>query len=119
MSTDTAGKVDAARLARDAYLYVRQSTLAQVTHNTESTLRQYDLRGRAVALGWPAARIHVIDSTKATPGRRPPTGKGSSTWSLRCPWAGPGLSWAWSAHAWPATTRTGTCCWRSAPTTTP
>jgi len=61
VSTDTAGKVDAARLARDAYLYIRQSTLAQVTHNTESTLRQYDLRGRAVALGWPAARIHVID----------------------------------------------------------
>ena len=61
MSTDTAGKVDAARLSRDAYLYIRQSTLAQVTHNTESTLRQYDLRGRAVALGWPAERIHVID----------------------------------------------------------
>jgi DNA invertase Pin-like site-specific DNA recombinase/DNA-binding transcriptional MerR regulator len=61
VSTDTAGKVDAARLARDAYLYVRQSTLAQVTHNTESTLRQYDLRGRAVALGWPPERIHVID----------------------------------------------------------
>ena len=61
MSTDTAGKVDAARLARDAYLYIRQSTLAQVTYNTESTLRQYDLRGRAVALGWPAERIHVID----------------------------------------------------------
>ena len=61
MSTDTAGKVDAARLARDAYLYVRQSTLYQVTHNTESALRQYDLRGRAVALGWPADRIIVID----------------------------------------------------------
>jgi DNA invertase Pin-like site-specific DNA recombinase len=52
---------DAARLARDAYLYIRQSTLAPVTHNTESTLRQYNLRGRAVALGWPAERIHVID----------------------------------------------------------
>jgi DNA invertase Pin-like site-specific DNA recombinase/DNA-binding transcriptional MerR regulator len=61
VSTDTAGKVDAARLARDAYLYIRQSSLAQVTHNTESTLRQYDLRGRATALGWPAERIHVID----------------------------------------------------------
>lgn len=61
MSTDTAGKVDAARLARDAYLYIRQSSLAQVTHNTESTRRQYDLRGRAVALGWPAERVHVID----------------------------------------------------------
>jgi len=42
-------------------LYIRQSTLYQVANNTESTTRQYDLRGRAVALGWPAERIHVID----------------------------------------------------------
>jgi DNA invertase Pin-like site-specific DNA recombinase len=55
------GKVTAARLARDAYLYIRQSTLYQVANNTESTARQYDLSGRAVALGWPADRIHVID----------------------------------------------------------
>ena len=61
MSSDTSGKVTAARLRRDAYLYIRQSTLYQVASNTESTARQYDLRGRAVALGWPADRIHVID----------------------------------------------------------
>ena len=61
MSADTTGKVTAARLRRDAYLYIRQSTLYQVTNNTESTARQYDLRGRAVALGWPDDRIHVID----------------------------------------------------------
>ncbi len=61
MSSDTSGKVTAARLRRDAYLYIRQSTLYQVANNTESTARQYDLRGRAVALGWPADRIHVID----------------------------------------------------------
>jgi DNA invertase Pin-like site-specific DNA recombinase len=61
VSTDTSGKVTAARLRRDAYLYIRQSTLYQVANNTESTARQYDLRGRAVALGWPAGRIHVID----------------------------------------------------------
>src|SRR5712672_3865707 len=60
-SADTTGKVTAARLRRDAYLYIRQSTLYQVANNTESTARQYDLRGRAVALGWPAGRIHVID----------------------------------------------------------
>src|SRR6478735_11053939 len=60
-SADTTGKVTAARLRRDAYLYIRQSTLYQVANNTESTARQYDLRGRAVALGWPADRIHVID----------------------------------------------------------
>ncbi len=58
---DTTGKVTASRLRRDAYLYIRQSTLYQVANNTESTTRQYDLRGRAIALGWPAERIHVID----------------------------------------------------------
>src|SRR5258707_14912905 len=55
-------KVSAEHLKRNAYLYIRQSTLRQVLENTESTLRQYDLRQRAVALGWPTERIIVIDS---------------------------------------------------------
>ena len=54
-------KVTANHLRRDAYLYVRQSTLYQVANNTESGRRQYDLRGRAVALGWPADKVIVID----------------------------------------------------------
>ena len=33
-----------------------------MVENTESTQRQYALRERAVALGWPIERIHVIDS---------------------------------------------------------
>ena len=55
-------KVQASHLQRDAYLYVRQSTLQQVFENTESTERQYALRQRAVALGWPTERVVVIDS---------------------------------------------------------
>lgn len=55
-------KVTASHLRRDAYLYVRQSTVRQVFENTESTQRQYALRERAVALGWPIERVHVIDS---------------------------------------------------------
>ncbi|MGH2943301.1 MAG: recombinase family protein [Solirubrobacteraceae bacterium] len=55
------GKVTADHLRRDAYLYVRQSSLYQVANNTESSRRQYDLRGRAVALGWPAESVIVID----------------------------------------------------------
>ncbi|MGA8054993.1 MAG: recombinase family protein [Burkholderiales bacterium] len=62
MSTDTHQKVHAAHLQRDAFLYVRQSSLRQVFENTESTKRQYALRERAVALGWPIERIHTIDS---------------------------------------------------------
>lgn len=49
------------QLQRLACLYVRQSTLQQVVENTESTARQYALRERALALGWPAERIVVID----------------------------------------------------------
>jgi DNA invertase Pin-like site-specific DNA recombinase len=61
MSSDDTAKVTPARLRRDAYLYVRQSTLYQVINNTESTGRQYDLKSRAVTLGWPEDKIHVID----------------------------------------------------------
>ena len=60
MSAD-ADKVGAAHLARSAYLYVRQSTLRQVMENTTSTERQYGLRSRAIALGWPADQVVVID----------------------------------------------------------
>ena len=51
MSTNVHHKVSTSHLERDAYLYVRQSSLRQVMHNTESTKRQYALRERAVALG--------------------------------------------------------------------
>ena len=64
-STAIAQKVSAEHLARTAYLYVRQSTLRQVKDNTESTERQYALRQRAVALGWSAERIVVIDQDQA------------------------------------------------------
>ncbi len=49
-------------LGRQAYLYIRQSTYRQVHENQESTRRQYALRDRAMALGWPSERIVVIDS---------------------------------------------------------
>ncbi len=55
-------KVTTSHLKRDAYLYVRQSTVRQVIENTESTQRQYALRQRAVALGWPNDRVIVIDT---------------------------------------------------------
>jgi DNA invertase Pin-like site-specific DNA recombinase len=66
--TPAAMKVTADHLRRDAYLYVRQSTIKQVLFNTESTLRQYDLRGRATALGWTANQIVVIDTDQGQSG---------------------------------------------------
>lgn len=58
---DPARKVTARHLQRDAYLYVRQSTLRQVVENSESTERQYALQDRAIRLGWPRDRVTVID----------------------------------------------------------
>jgi DNA invertase Pin-like site-specific DNA recombinase len=54
-------KITASHLSRAAVIYVRQSTLAQVERNTESTMRQYDLAGRARQLGWPQDAVRVVD----------------------------------------------------------
>jgi DNA invertase Pin-like site-specific DNA recombinase len=62
MIRETNSKIEARHLKGNAYLYVRQSTLRQVFENQESTKRQYALRQRAVALGWPLERVIVIDS---------------------------------------------------------
>jgi DNA invertase Pin-like site-specific DNA recombinase len=67
MNSDPA-KVSPSHLRRDAYLYVRQSTLRQVLENTESTQRQYALRERAIALGWPIERVLVIDCDQGQSG---------------------------------------------------
>jgi DNA invertase Pin-like site-specific DNA recombinase len=55
-------KIGPVHLGRDAYVYVRQSTLTQVREHTESLARQYELRGRAVVLGWDAHQVRVIDA---------------------------------------------------------
>src|ERR1700751_6272173 len=47
--------------AKLAYIYVRQSSLNQVRQHQESTELQYRLVDRAVGLGWPRERVHVID----------------------------------------------------------
>jgi DNA invertase Pin-like site-specific DNA recombinase len=58
-STDE--RLTTAHRAKLAYVYVRQSTLNQVRQHQESTELQYRLVDRAVALGWPHGRVHVID----------------------------------------------------------
>ena len=68
MSVDVSTKVTPAHLSRTAYLYIRQSTLRQVMNNTESTVRQYALRQRAIALGWPVEQIVVIDTDQGHSG---------------------------------------------------
>jgi DNA invertase Pin-like site-specific DNA recombinase len=68
MTPSASSKVTTAHLQRNAYLYVRQSTLRQVFENTESTKRQYALRERAIALGWPTEQVITIDSDQGHSG---------------------------------------------------
>ena len=68
MMGDAHHKVALRHLRRNAYLYVRQSSLRQVFENTESTKRQYALRERAVALGWPLEQIVVVDCDQGISG---------------------------------------------------
>lgn len=52
-------KITTEHLARSAYVYIRQSTADQLTHNHESRRRQYSLANRARQLGWTS--VEVID----------------------------------------------------------
>ena len=61
-ATLVSSKIGPVHLGRDAYVYVRQSTLTQLREHTESLIRQYELRERAVALGWDAHQVRVIDA---------------------------------------------------------
>ena len=61
-------KIKPDHLQRTAYIYIRQSTAAQVEFNRESTERQYKLKDRAIELGWPVQQIRVIDQDLAQSG---------------------------------------------------
>lgn len=54
---------------REALVYLRQSTTAQVRDHTESTLRQYGLADVAVGLGWDRSQVKVLDGHLGQSGR--------------------------------------------------
>jgi DNA invertase Pin-like site-specific DNA recombinase len=62
-------KITASHRSRACLVYVRQSTMAQVRGNTESTARQYGLASEATRLGWAASDIEVIDTDLGLSGR--------------------------------------------------
>lgn len=61
-------KIKSTHLHRIAYVYVRQSTAAQVEFNRESTDRQYKLAQRAIGLGWSENQVKIIDEDLAQSG---------------------------------------------------
>jgi len=54
-------KISDKHLQKMAYVYLRQSSMGQVRNHRESTERQYALQELARNLGWPIARIAVLD----------------------------------------------------------
>ena len=54
-------KITNMHFSKTAYLYIRQSSIRQVYENSESTMRQYALKDRLIALGWSAEKIITID----------------------------------------------------------
>ena len=64
-----AEKISTEHRQRMAVIYVRQSSMAQVRDNTESTARQYALADEAVRLGWAGSQVEVIDADLGLSGR--------------------------------------------------
>jgi DNA invertase Pin-like site-specific DNA recombinase len=54
-------KIADRHLSKQACIYIRQSTLAQVRLNQESTDRQYNLVDKALSLGWNQQQIRILD----------------------------------------------------------
>lgn len=54
-------KIQSSHTEKLAYIYIRQSTMAQVRHHQESTERQYALKEKALQLGWAEGMIRVLD----------------------------------------------------------
>jgi DNA invertase Pin-like site-specific DNA recombinase len=61
-------KIQTWHLERLAVIYVRQSSHYQVINNQESAQVQANLRDVAIAWGWPASRVIVIDEDQARSG---------------------------------------------------
>ena len=114
MSSDHA-KVLPSHVHRDAYLYVRQSTLRQVVENTESTQRQYALRERATALGWPIERVQVIDCDQGQSGASAADREGFQRLVAEVSLGHAGIVLGLEVSRLRGTTPTGIACWRSAP----
>ena len=76
LTRELASKVTATHLERDAYVYVRQSTLTQVREHTESLERQYELAAKAQSLGWTARQVVVVDEDLGRSGAEASARKG-------------------------------------------
>jgi hypothetical protein len=101
-------KVQPHHIERGAYLYIGQSSMRQVIENTESTKRQYVLRGRAIALGWRDDQIIVIDNDQGESGESAAWREGFQRLVADVGMAMSESLWALRSRVWRETTPTGT-----------
>lgn len=104
-------KVESQHLARRAYVYVRQSTMAQVERNVESRERQYELVERAVSLGWRASEVVVIDADQGRSAKSVDGRDGFQGVAPRSGSVGSGSCLGSRSPGWRGATPTGTGCW--------
>ena len=76
-------KLTSSHLRRQAFVYARQSSQAQVEHNVESTALQYALVERAIELGFTGEQVVVIDDDLGVSADGTVDVRGSGAWSRR------------------------------------
>jgi len=69
-------KIKETHTQRAAFVYLRQSTPAQVEHNRESTARQYALADKACQLGWSKEQGSSLMKTLGSPAPAPTNAPG-------------------------------------------
>ena len=108
-------KIADRHLSRQACIYIRQSTLAQVRFNQESTDRQYNLMDQARSLGWSQEQIESSTAIWASLELQQAPARTSRLWSAMWRWASSVRSSLWKRRGWHVRTRTGTACSNCAP----
>ena len=101
-------------LARQACIYIRQSTMGQVRFNQESTERQYNLADQARSLGWTPEQIRILDRDLGHSGEQATNRDDFKTLVRMWQWAKSARSSLWKPRALPARTRIGIACWSCA-----
>ena len=104
-------KLTSSHLRRQAFVYLRQSSQAQLERNVESTDRQYQLVARAIELGYAREQVVVIDEDLGISGSGLAERSGFARLTAEVALGHAGWCSAWRSPGWRATTPTGTGCW--------
>jgi hypothetical protein len=105
-------KIQAQHRQKMAYVYLRQSTMAQVFHHQESTQRQYALKDKALELGWTPDQIRVLDADLGISGTQMNNRQDFQTLVADVSLEKVGRCSPWKFRAYRACAAIGIACWR-------